>query len=68
MNGLYGVQNANKFAADIFVRIEEYEKDLEELTATITVYCALLGCPEVIDDTQVHSCLIECSIRAIRSN
>lgn len=52
------MQNANKFTADIFVRIEEYEKELQEMTATITVYCALLDCPPVIDATQVTSFMV----------
>ena len=48
-----GLQNTNRFATDIFVRMEGYEKDLQEITSTITGYCALLECPPVIEDTKV---------------
>ena len=52
---LYGVlQNANTFTSDIFVRIEEYEKSLSNMTATITGYCSATFCPSVITDTQAR--------------
>ena len=55
LRGCSAVQNANTFTSDIFVRIEEYEKSLTNMTATISGYCGSTGfCSPVITDTQVR--------------